>query len=97
MVGHPARAHGLEFRLHGGIGRGRNNGEFLAETEGVSHGPKLAASRAESQQRCRHHSFEIVGWAKRAAHGRPAWAKSLARHKGVLTPVFAGYGPRGEL
>ena len=29
-------------------------------------------------------------------HGLTAWAKSFARHKGVLTPVFAGYGPRGE-
>src|SRR5262249_24107467 len=26
-----------------------------------------------------------------------AWAKSPARHKGVLTPVFAGYGPTGQV
>jgi hypothetical protein len=36
MNGDAARAHGVEFGLHGGVGRGRYDGEFLAESQGVS-------------------------------------------------------------
>ena len=31
MIGDPARPHGVEFRLHGGVGRGRDDGEFPCE------------------------------------------------------------------
>jgi hypothetical protein len=48
MVGYAARAHGLEFRLHGSVGRGRNDGELLAKTEGVSHGATLPQVAAQA-------------------------------------------------
>jgi hypothetical protein len=37
MVGDAARPHGVELRLHRGVGRRRDDGEFSAESEGVGH------------------------------------------------------------
>src|SRR5215831_13169036 len=45
VIGDAARPHGFELRLHGGVGRGRDHAEFLAEAERVGHGSKLAADR----------------------------------------------------
>ena len=38
VIGDAARTHRFEFRLHGGVGRGRDHAEFLAEAERVGHG-----------------------------------------------------------
>ena len=37
MIGDAARRHRVELRLHGGVGRRRDHGEFLAEAQGVGH------------------------------------------------------------
>ena len=37
MIGDAARPHGVELRLHGGVGRRRDDAEFPAESKGVCH------------------------------------------------------------
>jgi hypothetical protein len=52
VIGDAAGPHGVELGLYRGIGRGRDDSEFLAEAQGVAHGGNLAAGRSTKTIAC---------------------------------------------